>query len=1218
MMPESNATRNDWENPALVQRNKEPGHATFIHYPGVAVPENAELPWRICLSGEWKFKWSICPTDAPEGFHQTGFDVSDWTDIAVPGNWQLQGYEKPLYINFRNLCAPENPPKTRPDYNPTGCYRREFDLPGDWAGQPVYLHFGAVQSALYLWINGEEVGYSQGSMTPAEFDITRFLKPGRNLLACKVLRWCDGSYLEDQDMWRFSGIPRDVFLYTTPKTHLRDIFARPDLDAQYRDGTLTIEAWVRRCAEDAPRELALTAILCNAEGKTVAEQSVAFAVEDETHAALTFPVEAPRKWSAEDPYLYTLTLTLSEAQGEALETVQLHTGFRKVERRDGQLLINGQPVLIKGVDRHDHDPEHGKVVTEESMVRDIVLMKQFNLNAVRTSHYPNAPRFLELCDEYGLYVLDEADIESHTFWSMFAEDPAWETAFVDRVARMVLRDRNHPCVFGWSLGNESGYGPNHDTAADWIRANDPTRVIHYHPADESPMLDIIAPMYPSLDDLIEKAKKDDDRPIIMCEYAHSMGNSTGNLKEYWDAIDTYKRLQGGFIWDWVDQALRQPDQCYTRDSIGQREVFIVGDRINCEGKTVLKDGYAAVLYDPALNCLDEGLVLNIRFRPAHFDEENVLICKGDDQFLLTQRSPKSLYFQIALLDGVKSLNAPVPEDWFGQWHQVLAAYDGEALRLYIDGTEAARTEAAGRIARGEFGLFAGRNPATNSAFRGEIAFFSIGLFAGSTDDLGTLENRAALRVDFEEVETRPAPWLAYGGDLAEWPTDGVFCLNGMVSADREPHPALFEYKKILEPVRVEAADLSKGLIRVTNRNEFISLDYLDIAWEVRADGITIEQGSLPPQDIAPGASRELAIPLERALLRAEAENWLNIRFTLANDTRWAKAGHEVAWAQFLLPVDLPAPKPRALPKPPLSMEEDGDLIAVIGDAFSVSFEKKTGNLISWIHNGQRLLAGPVTPNLWRPPTDNDRIPGLSRKWRQAGYHDPRVALTRISGEQPKPDGVVVQVTADVTNAAGQRLFSGEWIWTVYSTGDVRLEQNLDPAEGLMHLPCIGVQMLIPADMHRLNWYGRGPLETYPDRLEGMPIDLYSETVAPERFPYVMPQEYGNKTGVRWAALTNEAGAGVLALAESPLQVSARPYSIGQLTEMTNRILLREEEAITLCLNFEMCGLGNGSCGPGTLDQYLLYPKPFRHSVLLRALRAGGPAPIEAAKAELPE
>jgi len=563
------AQQNDWENPKVFGFNKEDGHSTLMPFDSVEDALNkkrVESKYYKTLGGYWKFNLAINPGEAPDKFYTNSFDTKNWDDIKVAGNWELQGYDKPIYTNVNHPFKPQNPPYVPKDYNPVGSYKRSFEIPVDWEHREIFIHFDGVRSAFYLWINGEMVGYSQGSMTPAEFNITAYLKEGVNNVSVKVFRWTDASYIEDQDAWRLSGIYRDVYLFAVPKVHIRDFFAKTELDSNYKDGTLDLEVEVINYSNESVSKTIELQIRDDDNYLIFNEQVKIENINqgDKLGIEIQRVIKSVNKWSAEAPNLYTLVLVLLD--DSSIEEVVTHKiGFRKVEIKNGQLLVNGSAILIKGVNRHEHHPITGKYVDEETMIKDIVLMKQNNINAVRTSHYPNSPRWYELCDEYGLYVWDEANVESHYFWSKFALDPDWKDAFVDRAQRMVERDKNHPSVIVWSLGNESGYGPNHEAMGDWVRKRDPTRLVHYEGTEPGYIpvpghFDIIANMYPSVDLMINLSYMDTTRPVILCEYAHAMGNSVGNLYKYWDVIEQYPRLQGGFIWDWVDQGILQKDK----------------------------------------------------------------------------------------------------------------------------------------------------------------------------------------------------------------------------------------------------------------------------------------------------------------------------------------------------------------------------------------------------------------------------------------------------------------------------------------------------------------------------------------------------------------------------------------------------------------------------------------------------------------------------------
>ena len=562
---------NDWETHRVVQRNRVPARADAIPFQdesGALTRERGRSPWFQLLNGAWKFHFCDSPAEAPPGFFEEDFDPAGWDGVKVPWSWQLQGYGRPHYTNVI-YPFPADPPRV-PSENPTGCYRRTFAIPQGWAGRQVFLRFEGVDSAFHLWVNGCEVGYSQGSRVPAEFDITPHIRTGTNTLAVRVVQWSDGSYLEDQDMWWLSGIFRDVYLIAAPQVHLYDFFARTELDADYRDAVLKVRATVRNFGDAGCSGRHIEMKLLDAAGVPVFDEPVSAPLSvpagQASAADLEAPVAHPAKWSAEQPYLYTLLLSVLDGAGNVSEVKTCRVGFRSVELKGGNMLVNGVAVILKGANRHDHHCDLGRAVPLDSMRQDVLLMKRHNLNAVRTSHYPNDPRFYDLCDEYGLYVIDEADLECHGFACtgnihQISDDPEWESAYVDRMVRMVERDKNHPSIILWSLGNESGYGCNHRAMAAKAREIDPTRLIHYEGDYDVETADVQSRMYTSIADL-EKFARDrkSGKPFILCEYAHAMGNGPGGLKEYWDTIYRHKRLQGGCVWDWIDQGIRVRDE----------------------------------------------------------------------------------------------------------------------------------------------------------------------------------------------------------------------------------------------------------------------------------------------------------------------------------------------------------------------------------------------------------------------------------------------------------------------------------------------------------------------------------------------------------------------------------------------------------------------------------------------------------------------------------
>ncbi len=1025
------AAAHDWENPLLLSRNREPATATSIPYAdrGTATAgERGLSPFFRLLNGQWRFSYWPSPAAVPNGVERDDFDEAGWADIAVPGNWQRQGYGVPQYTNIA-YPFPADPPFV-PDANPVGVYKKSFMLPEDWQGRRVFLHFAGVDSAFYLWLNGRQIGYSQGSHLPSEFDLTPQLQPGRNTLTVEVFQWSDGSYLEDQDQWRLSGIFRDVFLVARPPVYIQDVRLRTTLDTAYANGTLEVAVTLRNAGlgESAGK---VSAVLLDADGAEVAAGEVGSAAPTpgqtaqlETHLTMT----NPRLWSAEEPHLYMLLLSL---EAEGVQTVErFAVGFRDIKIEQGRLLLNGTPITLRGVNRHDTHPDLGHVTPRAHMVRDIQLMKQHNINCVRTSHYPNDPYWLDLCDEYGLYVIDEADLETHGFgmdggdWSRLSHTPNWRDAYVDRAERMVQRDKNHPSVVMWSLGNESGYGPNHHAMIDAIRVLDPGRPIHYESASSEDYadLDLVSKMYTSVPDLITEGESEDARPFFLCEYAHAMGNGPGSLKEYWETIDKYPRLLGGCVWEWADHGIRQRTETGT--------------------------------------------------------------------------------------------------EWFG-----------------------------------------------------------------------------------------------YGGDFGDVPNDGNFCIDGLTSPDRVPHPALLELKKVLAPIWAEAEDLQHGTVRIHNRCDFSSLAHLAAFWRVVKDGETIQQGVLPLPEIAPGADAVLTVPYA---LPSVGEAWLDISFTLNGDTLWAARGHEVAWAQMALPTP-PAPLTELVmdTMPPLTVQTSGRILEIAGADFRLAFDQTTGMLTQWEYKDKPLLLSGPALTVWRAPTDNDSR--AAAKWRRAGLDRLTARSVSTSWAQPLPQAV--QVTANTVLAAVSHFpaFAVTYSFTVYGSGDVLLDTRVAPLrDDLPPLPRMGLEMTLTPGFEEFAWDGLGPHESYPDRRESVKRGIYSGTVSEQFQNYVRPQENGSKSDVRWAALSGDHGLGLLATAQPLLSVSVHHFTTADLAAAEHTFELQPRPETVLHLDYAQGGLGSESCGPGPLPQYLLLPAELRFRVRLTPFSSEAVSPLILSRQVLPE
>ncbi len=576
----------DWENAEMIGQNKEPAHNTLIPYQDVesalkGIPD-ASLYYKS-LNGKWKFIWVRRPQDRPKDFFKIEYDAIEWDEIPVPSNWQMHGYGIPIYLNIRypRSVSKKIIPKISHEYNPVGSYRTEFIIPDNWDNREVFIHFDGVKSAFYIWVNGKKVGYSQGSMTPTEFNITKYLREGNNILAVEVYRWSDGSYLEDQDMWRMSGIYRDVYLFSTQKVHIRDFFAHCVFDEDYEDILLKIRIKIRNYGSNNTNNFKVEISLLDGQqnyvkSEILMSESINVEYNSEKTVEMQTKIENPEKWSAEIPYLYDLVLKLKNSNEDIIEVENCKFGFKQVDiGHDGGFYINGRSIKFKGVNRHEHDPDHGRAIPFSRMLQDIKLLKQNNINAVRTSHYPDHPKWYELCDQYGLYIIDECNLETHELRDIVpASDPQWTVACVDRMVSVVERDKNHPCIIMWSLGNEAGMGDNFKKMKEAALKIDPSRPIHYEQDFNNEVSDVLSYMYyPSfflermvknreygLYGQLKKLKEGIEKPYMLCEYVHAMGNSLGNFKEYWELFEKYPNVLGGFIWDFVDQGLRKTSE----------------------------------------------------------------------------------------------------------------------------------------------------------------------------------------------------------------------------------------------------------------------------------------------------------------------------------------------------------------------------------------------------------------------------------------------------------------------------------------------------------------------------------------------------------------------------------------------------------------------------------------------------------------------------------
>lgn len=996
----------EWENPEIIDIGKEGPRSFFISLADAG--ETPESSTRIqSLNGIWKFHYADKPSERPIDFFQINYMDTYWKTISVPSNWELSGFGIPIYTNI-NYPFPKNPPYIDHSYNPVGSYRTSFNWELSNQNNEVLLHFASVSGCMYVWLNGKQVGMSKASKTPAEFNITPYLQIGKNVLAVQVLRWHDGSYLEDQDFWRLSGIERDVFLMTRPKTHVYDLGVQASLTNQYKDGLVKVNAKLNVAA---------------------AGNTIEFQVIDGNHLKLkrklsnigqSYSLNAVLKqikpWSAEKPTLYDWQLIHRNAAGEILEVIKGKTGFRTVEILNGKLLVNGQRILVKGVNRHEHDEVKGHVPDKEMMIKDIRLMKQFNINTVRASHYPNDPLWYQLCDEYGLYVVDEANIESHGMGAMWqgwfdtsthvAFLPEWEAAHMDRIKRMYERDKNHPSIIIWSMGNECGNGKVFYEAYNWLKRKDPSRPVMFEQAGELENTDIVAPMYPTIG-YMEKYANDVTkmRPFIMCEYSHAMGNSSGNFKAYWDIIRNGKNMQGGCIWDWVDQGLLTKDQ----------------------------------------------------------------------------------------------------------------------------------------------------------------------------------NNR---------------PFWGYGGDFGSEhiTNDENFCANGLVGANREPHPGLYEVKKVYQNISFQISDLSKAEFTAYNEYSFIDLSEFSYTATLKKNGIII--GEFPFRLSAkPGQTAQFQLPYYDLLTSEEDEYILDIFAYTKQGSIAVPAQHEIAKEQFILRSSLFLNQ--KIVNGQLKISRKGNQLFFESGKVAGSFDLQHGKLESYTYDHQWLIHKLPQPYFWRAPVDNDfgnNMPLKLGVWRTA-HENKKIQHVELIHESI--DSIIIEtdyLLTDIMATYKER-------YHVSGDGSIVIMAAIDFSKThLTELPRFGMRMELPKSFSHLQYYGRGPFENYSDRNTASHIGIYQSLVLDQYVPYIRPQENGYKTDIRWAELESENGLVLRVEAiDQPLSISAlhnysEDFDPGSNKKQQHVNNIFQRNFTVLHVDYKQRGVGgDNSWGALPHEQYLLREKKYNYS-----------------------
>lgn len=1029
-----------WEDPSIFKINKEDGHTIMMPYDSEnEALSGKESKYKQSLNGKWKFYWQRGLKNQPENFQLVSFDDSHWDEINVPSVWQTEGYSVPYYYasTFPKAFSRTKSKIPSIDHNmqEIGFYRKTFVLDEVFDNREVFLHFGAAKSALEVYVNGEFVGYSQGSMAPHEFDITKVLKKGENVITAKLYRFSDGSYLEDQDMWWLCGIYRDVYLFAEPKVCLRDFYFKTDFDDTYNDSNVTLNMYFNNY-NNIRGKIKVSAKLIDSKNEEIelgsSEKELSGGKETITYNKT---VKSPDKWSAETPNLYTLVMSV-ELDGKVICVKSYKVGFKKVEIKGEKIYFNGMPLMIKGVNRHDFDCDYGWAVPKYRYTQDLDIMKQNNINSIRTSHYPDDPYFYDMCNKYGFYVMDECEVETHGVRrkGVPGSNPVWTGAVVDRMQRMVLRDRNNPCIFMWSLGNEAGDGSNFMEMKKSALELDDTRQFHYEGDFDLTKSDVISRMYPTKDIMEKlgnkqpitislynnianqlaadskpiKAEMYEGKPVVLCEYAHSMENSLGNFQEYIDDFEKYDNMCGGFIWDFVDQTL-------------------------------------------------------------HVKDEN-----GNDN--------------------------------------------------YLYGTD-----------------FQGKEP----------------------HKLIDIPNTTAMT----------------GSNV-------YFCANGIIGADRNPHPQIVEVKHGYQNIGIIAKDIKNGEFTIKNKFLFTNLSDFNCKWVIKAEGKEVLNGTIGKIDCAPLEEKEIKIDYDLSKLSDDKELILTVFFETTKKSLGLDADYEIAFEQFVL-NEMPKPKEIKSDKK-LDFDISGKKITVNGENLKVVVDD--GKVVSYVIDEKELLKAPLEPNYFRALTDNDIdflnfTPQWAKfhpfyAWQRATHHTKAVKTEVVK------NGEVVEIHIAFSTAG---LKNSVATYKVYPDGKLYVFHSAIPTKGMLRF---GYQMTMESSMEYITWYGRGPKPTYIDRKLGSKIDLYESSVTDFEYRYMRPQESSNRCDVRYFTLTDKEGFGIRvdAYYNNPINFSAYHYTTDGLEKATHINDIPYADITTVNIDHRQLGVGGDLPGQAFVREPYTMPK----------------------------
>jgi beta-galactosidase len=1211
------------ENTEVYEVGQEDGRAFHI-------PEPA-----ISLNGKWKFLYADNPSLIPANFFEANFNTKSFREIEVPSNWEMQGFGQPL---FRNTPTPfkANPPFIPHDLNPTGAYKREFTIPSSWKGQQIFLRFEKVASASFVWINGQQVGYNEGAQEPSEYNVTKYVKPGKNSLAVLVTKYSDGYYLEGQDYWRLAGIFDDVWIYATKQARIFDWYVVTDFDDTYTDSNLSIDVDVR--TYDAGLEGFMVSAEVSRGGVAVAkmtERSGIMEPKARRNISLKALVKSPLKWTAETPELYDMTLTLTDGSDKLIERISKKIGFKKTEIVDGVFLLNGKKIKVNAINSHMQHPDLGHTMDEETIRKDMELLKKFNFNGVRTSHYPPVNRYLELADEYGLYIIDECGDEAHAT-EYLSSKPEWEAMYRERSRKMVLRDRNYPSILFWSAGNESGEGPNIAAVVDEGRKYDPTRFWMYGGNDEkNPAEDIIGPRYPlPLEhEVLYGLDKEDMRPSFMDEYLSIAGNGGGGMTDYWSVIYRHDKILGGAIWDFVSPGLTEYERVIKDESPYNTQVSIMGRAKRNKGPwgycldLHTTDQWVEVYRADNVEVDGNAITLSMDVFPRERNSSGgYFLTKGSNQFGIRQIGEERLLFYIDTGKRIE-IFAELPDDWKNNWHNLFAVYDGSKMKLFIDGSLVAEGNATGNIRNLPWPICIGRDEEScgqeTRVYFCDAIVDNVRIFTEAyapNDELTA--DKSVLWLDFES-ETQGEKYFSHGIGARTY---------GAIWPDRVPQPEMWEFKKSTQPLEFDLLNIEEGLVEFWNRNSFTDASQYVTTWTLTEDEKVLQSGIVDLSGLAPWSRTVIQVPFKKpASLVPGKEYRLNFTTVLKEDKLWAQKGHEVSWGQFEL-KDWNIPAPTTPHSGTVSMEENNSMIVVSGNGFDYKFDAMSGALVSIRIDGKEILTSPIKFNVWRAPMANELDGWNGGTVRNAqirpGYANWIVSMFYTYGVdkldylpaeikvQKAGDAVIVDVrevvlfNRDTAQMSQRDLyiygftapgFENVYRYTVYGDGTVNIYHSVNPQGNMpLWLPRIGLTMTLNGSLSNVEWYGRGPQANYPDRKRGYRVGIFDTTVSDMYEPYLIPQDFGLRTDNRWVRMTDNEGNGVEFSCNELFNFNVYEYSTDNLTKASYQYQIHKTDNLTFNLDYATSGVGCSA--KGIFNAYKAYPTAYNRTVTIRPYR----------------